>query len=228
MSRTWPPSPTLAARSARPGGQDRQRRAGERQAGRRVRRAAADPLLACVLTGLGVTSLSAAASAVTGRREAVDGHPATVPGRRRGALGTGSPAEARPWRRTSSGNCHWFTPRHLVRRGQRRPGQLQFPRLAAAVTNGSAERAGSGVVAASARSVGRTRRSCAAANRVRGPVRCARTALRRVPPTLSGSRVHAGRRWRDVSDDVAGGPQPRDQAGGLHLGGVDGSVVSTR
>ena len=48
--------------------------------------AAADPLLACVLAGLGVTSLSAAAAAVTGcRRQARAGHAAAVPrrGRRR-------------------------------------------------------------------------------------------------------------------------------------------------
>ena len=55
--------------------------------------AAADPLLACVLTGLGVTSLSAAAAAVNGvGAKLVAGHAAAVP--RRGRRRAGAPASA--------------------------------------------------------------------------------------------------------------------------------------
>ena len=60
--------------------------------------AAADPLLACVLVGLGVTSLSAAAAAVTGRRrQARPGHAAAVP--RRGRRGAGHGQRGRRARR---------------------------------------------------------------------------------------------------------------------------------
>ena len=55
----------MAAGCDRPGRPDRSRQIGRNLALLPLGEAAADPLLACVLTGLGVTSLSAAASAVT-------------------------------------------------------------------------------------------------------------------------------------------------------------------